>query len=399
MADQRARLQYLFKKFIEDTATPDEIREFWRCFAAVKKDDPVGEAFISEESQRLWHVSSWDNESEKDWTDALKRIHQQAFEDEKGRPLVFMRKPLISLMAAAVLLLCVGSYLLYFHQSPKRQIKTIGQQQYHKNDLPPGSNGAILTLADGKKIILDSTAKGVAAQGNEKITYKDGLVLYAAGTGARGEMAYNNMTTDKGHQYQLVLSDGSKVWLNAASSIRYPARFAEGERKVEITGEAYFEIAKNATSPFEVTVRGMEVQVLGTRFNIYAYDDEPTIKTTLIEGSVQVGNDRTQVKIRPGQQAQLDSEDKIAVINSPDAEGEMAWKDGRFNFEEADLKEIMKQVARWYDVEVEYKGDVTGHYFTADISRNKNLSDVLKALKTSSDIDFRIEGRKLIVIP
>ena len=395
MADQQTRLQYLFQKFIDDTATPDEIREFWKRFAALKKDDPVEEAFIRAELQRLWHSSSWDNESEKDWTDALKRLHQQAFEGEKARPLVFMRKRLAYVaVAAAALLLCAGVYLLYSHRSVRDGIKTIS----YKNDVLPGSNGAILTLADGKKIVLDSTTKGMVAQGNQKITYKNGCVQYAGGVGTRGEMAYNTMTTDRGHQYQIVLSDGSKVWLNAASSIRYPARFAEGERKVEITGEAYFEVSGSAKSPFMVTVSGAEVKVLGTHFNINAYTDESTVKTSLLEGSVKVSRGDRTAMLTPGQQAEMGAGNVLQVAKMSNPASAAAWKNGYFSFDKTDIQTVMRQLSRWYNIDVSYEGGrVPPDYFWGDLQRNAKLSDILTVL-AKSGISFTIEGNKVLVL-
>jgi ferric-dicitrate binding protein FerR (iron transport regulator) len=212
------------------------------------------------------------------------------------------------------------------------------------------------------------------------------------------------MATPRGGQYRLVLPDGSRVWLNAVSSIRFPTAFTGQERKVEISGEAYFEVVKDPSRPFRVLVRpaagnrNMEVEVLGTHFNINAYQDEPAIKTTLLEGSVKVTNGTDHTMIRPGQQTQLSINGVTKVIQDADVSEAVAWKEGRFQFNDTELKTIMRQVMRWYDVDLEYKGNVPDRYFTADISRNKTLSGVLTILKLS-DVDFRLDGKKLTVTP
>ncbi len=210
------------------------------------------------------------------------------------------------------------------------------------------------------------------------------------------------MSTPRGGQYSLILPDGSKVWLNAISSIRYPTAFKNSERNVEITGEAYFEVAKDPLHPFKVSVRSAlskentEVEVLGTHFNINAYSDEPLTNTTLLEGSVKVTRAAGSVMIKPGQQAQISNDGIINLVPDVNIAEVMAWKDGHFIFRDTDLKTIMRQIMRWYDVEVKYEGNVPPRYFTADISRNKTLSGVLKILELSN-IHFKLEGRTLTV--
>jgi ferric-dicitrate binding protein FerR (iron transport regulator) len=203
--------------------------------------------------------------------------------------------------------------------------------------------------------------------------------------------------TPRGGQYRLMLPDGSKVWLNAVSSIRYPTAFTGKERRVEITGEAYFEIVKDASRPFKVSVNSsMEVSVLGTHFNINAYTDEPTIKTTLLEGSVKVTHNEHSVVIKPGEQTQFNSEGTMKVVHDANVDQAVAWRNGMFEFEDADLQSILRQVMRWYDVDVEYQGNIPDRYFTAIISRDKTLTGVLEILKLS-DIDYKLEGKKLVV--
>lgn len=201
-----------------------------------------------------------------------------------------------------------------------------------------------------------------------------------------------------GGQYKLTLPDGSKVWLNAASSLKYPVVFIGNERKVEITGEAYFEIAKDESKPFKVLLNNMEIQVLGTHFNVNGYTDEEMIKTTLLEGKVKVLASGQTKYLLPGQQAQLKSSGNIAVTNEVNLEETVAWKDGNFQFENSDIKAVMRQLARWYDVDVSYKGNINKH-FIGSISRNVKLSQVLSMLQQTGEIKFKIEGKNLIVMP
>jgi ferric-dicitrate binding protein FerR (iron transport regulator) len=206
------------------------------------------------------------------------------------------------------------------------------------------------------------------------------------------------MTTPKGRQFSLVLSDGSKVWLNAASSITYPISFTGKERKVSVTGEAYFEIAHNAAIPFIVESGQNSVKVLGTHFNINAYDDESVVSVTLLEGSVDVRRGTVSKVIKPGQQAQINDDEQIKLANNIDVEHVVAWKNGRISFQGADIGTVMRQMSRWYDVEIEYNRKMNDLFY-ADISRSTMLSDVLKALELTTDVHFKIEGRKVRVVP
>ena len=305
--------------------------------------------------------------------------------------------------AAIILCLCSGAYLLFrLNQKPPQEAAVM----MPPNDALPGRNGAVLTLADGRKVVLDSVAGGViATQGNMEVKLRNGAVRYdkVVGTAVGNTMAYNTLTTPRGRQYQIILPDGSKVWLNAASSITYPIAFSGNERMVTITGEAYFEVTKNKAMPFRVKVNDMEVEVLGTLFDINSYGDEGNIQTTLLEGSVRVANTGSQpVLLQPGQQAQSAAGIQaqpaagIKVVSHPDIEQVMAWKNGLFNFEGADLKTVLRQLGRWYDVDVIFEGNVPDRKFGGEMSRDLNLSQVLHSLE-KLEIKFRIEGKKLIV--
>jgi ferric-dicitrate binding protein FerR (iron transport regulator) len=257
--------------------------------------------------------------------------------------------------------------------------------------------------------MLDTAARGtIAKQGSARIVKTDsGKLSYQSADAKRNQtiaIEYNTLSTPRGGQYQLTLPDGSQVWLNAASSIRYPIAFAGGERHVDITGEVYFEVMKNASQPFKVSINGRaEVEVLGTHFNINAYEDESSINTTLLEGSVQISSTgstpsrEARVPLKPGQQAQYKNAGSIQIIDHADTEQAIAWKNGRFAFNNSDLKTIMRQIARWYDVDVVYEGSGSPRYFTADLSRNRNLSVLLQILEQSK-LHFNIDGKRLTVI-
>jgi ferric-dicitrate binding protein FerR (iron transport regulator) len=326
--------------------------------------------------------------------------------------------------AAVFVLLAGGAYFFFLNNKPKKEIE-VAKTKTQPNDVAPGGNKAVLTLANGTTINLDDVSNGmVAQQGNAKVVKSgDGQLVYDAKALTSPErsrmdhspLSYNTLSTPKGGQYQLVLPDGSKVWLNAASSIRYPTAFTGSERRVEITGEAYFEVSKVLDSrgqniSFAVDILpstggtgGGRVEVLGTHFNINAYDDEEAMKTTLLEGKVKVssaiGNERSAI-LKPGEQAvQTRAHSRFTIDHSPDLDQVMAWKNGLFHFEHADLKTVMRQLARWYDVDIIYKNPAQkSDPLFIDMSRNANLSDVLKALEVSGSARFSIEGKKIIVL-
>lgn len=306
--------------------------------------------------------------------------------------------------AAAVFLLIASSIFFIFNPKNKKQelVKTELNRPTPVNDIAPGGNKAVLTLADGSSIVLDSAANGtLTQQGNIKVQKLDNGQLAYTVNGKQvtenDEAFYNTISTPRGGQYQVTLADGTQVWLNAASSIRFPVVFTGAERKVEITGEVYFEVAKNAAIPFKVKTAASEVEVLGTHFNVNAYDDEAAVKTTLLEGSVKIIAAGQPIKyLQPGQQSAINKQGTITVLNNADIEEALAWKNGRFQFNSADLKSILRQISRWYDVDVVYKGNVNLH-FTGQLTRNDNVSKVFEELVLTGEVHFKIEGKKIIV--
>ena len=313
----------------------------------------------------------------------------------------------IAAAAAILLLFSTGAYFIFFNSKKQKQIAKTNIVA-PQNDVAPGGNKAVLTLGDDSKIILDNAKDGtLAKQGNTNISkLDDGRIAYSLLNEKPTHLIYNTITTPRGGQYQLTLSDGSKVWLNAASSIRFPTTFIGNERKVEITGEAYFEVAPSISPegggkrPFIVNVAGKEeVEVLGTHFNINSYSDETSINTTLLEGKVKVtslGTNHSSL-IAPGQQAQLNPDGKITLNNEVNTDEIIAWKNGQFNFNSADIGNIMRQVSRWYDVDIIYEGQISKETFSGIVNRNSNVSQVLKIMEEGG-MKFKIDGNKITVL-
>ncbi|MDP9082083.1 MAG: FecR domain-containing protein [Bacteroidota bacterium] len=267
------------------------------------------------------------------------------------------------------------------------------------NDINAGGQKATLTLANGTKILLDDAKNGTLSnQGSTKVIKTTGKLAYNANNSDLIANVFNEVSTPRGGHYQVVLPDGSQVWLNAASSIRFPTAFTGKERKVEITGEAYFEVAKNKTLPFIVKVNSSEVRVFGTHFNVMAYTDEAAVKTTLLEGSVQFSNGSSSCMLKPGEQSELNRSGQVKVVSGVDVDNVIAWKNNVFEFENADIEVVMRQLSRWYDVDVVYNKKVNDHFF-AEIPTTAKLSEVLRALELTGKVNFDIQGRKIIINP
>jgi len=340
-------------------------------------------------------IKANEKDAEEVWARIENSVQKESFPSAKIRKM-----PQQWWAAAAILLLFAsGGYLFLNHENSKTQVASI-HNNVPVNDAAPGGNKAILTLANGSKIVLNNVKNGaLTQQGNTKVVkLDDGKLAYQSDeTTAPIAVEYNTVSTPRGGQYQLTLADGSKVWLNAESAITFPTAFTGNERKVTIKGEAYFEVAHDASKPFQVTVNGMQVQVLGTHFNINAYDDEGEIKTTLLEGSVKVSKGPESKLITPGQQAVVSSTEPKIVVQQADVDEAVAWKNGLFHFNNADLQEVMRQLSRWYDVNVMYDGTIPKREFAGEMQRDLNLSQVLELL-VKNDVHFKIDGKKIIVL-
>lgn len=401
MSALNARLRYLFNSYYNQTATAQERDELFQIIHA-SADDTELTALIHD---------AWNNlEVNEPLFDPSKSIDMLngILENNKQEDNIHKIKPpdnsklWIKLGAAAAFLLFVGfgAYVLVNQEKERDPKKNIAKAK-PAHDVLPGGNRALLTLANGKTIYLDDAKNGVLAkEGNTKINKtRDGQLVYEDGQKGTGNSApvINTITTPRGGQYQLVLNDGSKVWLNSASTLSFPAVFTGNSREVEITGEAYFEVAKNPAKPFRVKANRTVVEVLGTHFNMMAYNDEAVMKTTLLEGAVKISNNNYSSILKPGQQASLNQSGQIKVIDDADAEDSVAWKDGLFQFTDASIQSIMRQAARWYDVEVSYEGQIPVREFTGRISRNVRASELLGMLKYAG-VNFRIEDKHITIM-
>ena len=313
--------------------------------------------------------------------------------------------PRIIIAAAILIVISIGTF---FYRNYIDESNTKHAISGVKNDISPGGNIAFLTLADGRKISLTDAKNGqLAEQSGIKINKTaDGQLEYTISNSDNSSqsISYNTIETPAGGQYQINLPDGSKVWLNSASSLRYPVRFIGKERRVEISGEAYFEVAHNSRMPFKVANASQTVEVLGTHFNIMAYPDETSTKTTLLQGSVKIIKENKSKIISPGQQTRV-KDGNIDVVDV-DVNEATAWKDGYFMFKSEDIQSIMRQISRWYNLEVTYQGNFPEKVFGGKISRSRNVSEVLEILESTGSIHFKIipgdsfgRERRIIVMP
>lgn len=385
------RLQYLFPRYLENRLTREEYEE-WLLLLNTE------DAAVQEELELLWEQAGQFKPviPEEVWTAKMAQRMQPVPAPAADNVRRLPRRRAYKWWAAAAVLLIGGA--LYFYAERTLPTGNSMQAVLHP-DLHPGGNKAVLTLGNGSTIVLDSAHNGTIAQQGTAQVLKPGSnnITYTSNS-STPELVYNTLTTPRGGQYSVRLSDGTIVWLNAASSIRFPATFTGRERQVEVTGEAYFEVAKDARRVFKVTVNDMQVLVLGTHFNVMAYADEKMIKTTLLEGAVKVSRQGQAVVLKPGQQAQSGATGTIHLASGVDINEVIAWKNNLFWFENADIRSVMRQVARWYNVEVEVRGDIALH-FTGSIPRNVNVSRVFEILQEAGSIHYMITKDKIIVSP
>jgi len=301
-------------------------------------------------------------------------------------------------VAAALLVVLGISFYFYSFNSPL----AFHEKKLAVHDIAPGGNRATLILANGKKILLDSASNGLIAQESGIVISKtaDGQLLYTVSSAESiNPLAFNTIVTPKGGQYQVALPDGTKVWLNASSDLKFPAAFGTRGRRVELSGEAYFEVAKNALRPFKVITDKQEVEVLGTHFNINSYADEGNTKTTLLQGSVKVSSPAFQLTkiLRPGQQSVVSSQ--TIEVKTVDIDEVMGWKNGLFIFNNENLESIMRKVSRWYNVTVEYQDEsVKSDAFGGSVSRFGNVSEILRMLEITGNVRFKITPEKIIAM-
>lgn len=347
-----------------------------------------------QEMLKKWYAIEKNREEKK--LQGMNRVNQLV--KPSATPVHLLRRRFLRYAAAGLLLLGTGAYYWTIHKNKQPELA----HGRATDTIAPGRDGAVLTLADGSKVVLDSMGNGVIAnQRGVPVSLQGGQLAYGPISSSSAEMIYNTISTPRGRQFKVLLPDGSKVWLNAASSLRYPTAFSGKERRVTLDGEAYFEIAKNAAMPFKVAIGNtMEAEVLGTSFNINSYKNESTIKTTLLEGVVRLNAFQQSQTLKPGQQVTIiPSKQKMEPAQNADQDKVMAWKNGLFNFDDASLPEVMRELERWYDIEVTYAKDIPPIRFGGEINKQNTLQDVLQILE-KSNVHFRLEqGRKLVVIP
>ncbi|HEY8957664.1 FecR family protein [Chitinophaga sp.] len=408
------RLTYLLGQAMQRSATDTELQEL----ITLIREDNNGSITREVEAMLLkqlpdtatagYDMNYWDDIASRILTADKPESEDDNSTEETGlSPAVIRLNPWRWISAAAaVMVLSFGFY--WFLRPAARKPTTIASSQV-SNDVTPGGNKAMLVLADGTEIPLDSTAnKALTQQGNTSIIQPaGGQLLYTQQTGGPENVdlvQYNTLRTPRGGQFQVTLPDGTKAWLNAASSLKYPVAFKGTSRQVELTGEAYFEVAHNKAMPFKVMVRtgqydSMEVAVLGTQFNIMAYADETLVKTTLLEGAVKVSSSGVSKQLAPGQGAYLDRQHHtLALQQQVDTEEAVAWKNGLIQLDGNDITSIMRMIARWYDVDVIYTAPVPAH-FRGIIPRNVPVSQVLKMMEMTGEVHFEIKGKQIIVSP
>lgn len=385
-AESKALISFLQTASIEDA---QKILESYYIHLEDRTYEPAQEQLVS----KLRHLQL------EEVSNPASCIPQLGTQSLRAERIQFFKRNWLKYAAAILIFFSVATYLYFVTQ--KQDSILADTKKIKNNDITPGREGAILTLADGSILVLDSLE-------NQRITHLNGVsvtlrnqqLIYKEDITEKNEVTYNTMSTPKGRQFCLVLADGSKVWLNASSAIRYPTSFKGQEREVELQGEAYFEVAKDVKRPFKVRVNDQAtVEVLGTHFNIKAYGDEETMRTTLLEGVVRVINKNERIVLKPGEQAQVINSQRIAIAKNVNLGEIMAWKNGLFNFNNAHLEEVMRQLSRWYDIEVVYPNGIPNIYFMGEMSRDLTFEDLLETL-TRTGVHFKIEnGRKLLVQP
>lgn len=381
------RFEDLWERFLSDTLSEAEARELKHLLQ-------VRDGRIPDAIDKLLQDRDWNGLAPLDKGEAI--LQRVLNSDSPQRHGLLRKMAGLGRWAAAAILLFLVAGIYFLSSRRQGNQALVSQKQNTPKDMPPGHNGAILTLSNGEKIILDSAGNGVlASDASVNVVKKDGRISYE---GKAGEVVYNDIVTPKGREWQLTLGDGTKVWLNAGSSIHYPLSFLENQRVVEITGEAYFEVAPNAKAPFIVKTAQREIRVLGTHFNVNAYVDEPALKVTLLEGSVKVVNGSSNTIIKPGEQLVSTAISAVPSVKEVDTDDVVAWINGRFKFDNSDIRTVMRQIERWYNVEVEYRGTPPNYQFVGGTYRNINLSEVLKVLELSG-VHFERAENKIIVLP
>lgn len=396
--NRRQRIAELLQLYSDLQATPAQEQEL---FELINPDED--EEIIRDHIEKILFEHTYTGDiDDVDWERLFRKIIEPKWETKPAKKAAKQFSLWWYAAAAIALLLGMGYYLW--------TLQSVGQEQRSValatavapvSITPPASTNAVLTLANGQNIGLDSASNGVIVQQGttDVVKIADGEIVYR---GDRGSAGFNTLTNPRGSRVVNVkLSDGTKVWLNVASSIRYPVAFAGKERRVEITGEAYFEVAHDVSKPFVVQKGSTDIKVLGTHFNVGAYDDESTLKVTLLEGSVSVassGNPAKTKVIRPGEQARVGQNGAIALAETVDLNEVMAWKQNMFSFHGESIEYIMRQVSRWYNVDVVFQKPVKERFF-AEVSKSTNVATLLEMLEATNSVHFKMDRNTIVVSP
>ena len=402
---EKTNWKYLIEKFAENKCSKEELDQLLKYLAEDHESPELTEALRSHwiASQQQTHASGIN------WEEKLYTILNEAKKETpvisllKNPRRVWLKKWAVA--ASILVLFATGAYFIFNTKSDSPQLSKAKQKS--AEDMPyitPGGNKALLTLADGSVINLDSAKNGtLTQQGNIKIIKgEDGQLLYYVDQEGATVKGFNTISTPRGGTYQIVLADGSKVWLNAASSLKFPASFTGKTREVLLTGEGYFEVAKNASMPFHVKVNTMTVEVLGTHFNVNAYEDESSVATTLLEGSVKIKKDVSaksssqSVVLMPGEQAKLAKDGRLKINHNANVQEVIAWKNDNFEFNNTPVTDIMRQISRWYDVEIDYRGPAPEQQLTGKISRDVDLKQLIDMLAYTG-VNMKIENKKIVI--
>lgn len=381
----REEYQFLYEKNLSGLCSPKEI-----------------ELLNDYQDEVTFIHTGWENEK-VDKHDVQARIWKRLNENRNiaAKPIKSKSSNFIVLKIAAILLIATFVSVIFLSRKWDNVPFLPSVARMKHQSIRSGGDKAILTMANGSTITLTDAKNGklFTQNGIQISKAKDGILEYKYNADKRSinNIGNNTITTPRGGQYQVVLSDGTKVWLNAASSLRFPVTFTGNFRKVELTGEAYFEVAKNKAKPFILNANRTNVQVLGTHFNVSAYADDAAVTTTLLEGSVRLVKAETIVMLKPGEQGTSLNNQTAIKIEKADIEQVMAWKNGYFLFDNTDIRSIMKQAARWYDVDVVYQG-LANKYYGGKISKYKDINELLKNLELTGTIHFTVEGRRVTVI-
>jgi ferric-dicitrate binding protein FerR (iron transport regulator) len=406
MKENSERLSRLFQGYYEKTLSPEETDELFQLLHEQGDDEKLNDLILLAWQQLQEDKPQYTTaNSDSILNSILANIHNNR-DDRSEAPTPAKLVTLKRVAAAAIVVLIAGAGYFIFRQTPGAAGTAATSPVAFQKDTQAHNNKAILRLANGSVIILDTLKSGAAArQGNMQISKeKDGQLLYKVEGNIAGAEAtgINTLSTPNGSQYQVLLQDGTKVWLNAMSTLRFPVSFSDSARQVELEGEAYFEVATRRLGsgqkmPFHVKTGRQHIEVLGTHFNVMAYGDERILKTTLLEGSLRVSNNNAAVLLKPGEMAVLNGSEQLAVNRDADAGEETAWKDNLFNFRDAGIEEVMRQAARWYNIRVHYQGNIPQKEFNGKISRAVKLSEFLNILRYKG-INVSMAGQDITII-